>query len=63
MNMKTETETLLEFLSKILSLEWQTDISPNAVYVGFQVCKVTGAPFKECVLAAVQAEKKMKKII
>lgn len=61
--MKTETETLLALLSKLLSLEWHESISSNAIYVGFQVWKLTGAPFKECVLTAVQAEKTLKENI
>ncbi len=53
-NKQTETEVQLEFLAKILSWDYEKDITPLHVFVGYQLHQLTKAPFKQCVETAFE---------
>lgn len=59
-NKQTETEVHLEFLAKILSWDYEKNIIPLHVFVGYQLYQLTKAPFKECVEAAFESSKTIK---
>jgi len=62
-NSESKKDVTFEFCAKILSWDQGRNITERQVWIALQAYKMTGAPFKECVEAAYDAEVWVKKEI
>lgn len=54
-------EVELEVLARILTWDHQKEITPLQILIAYQMHVLTKVPFKECIKAAYEAEKIIKK--
>lgn len=55
-----ETEVVLDFSAKVLSWELGETITPFEIFIAFKAHLLTGALFKDCVIATHEAYKTIK---